>query len=95
MAFSFILATSIYVNLDTVMLGYMTGNRSVGLYTASIRVVKIVVTLVTAFGGVLIPRISYYYENNLKNELQRVLNLSVNINFVRNPFNHWAIYIGS
>ena len=82
MAFSFILATSIYVNLDTVMLGYMTGNRSVGLYTASIRVIKIIVTLVTAFGGVLIPRISYYYENNLKNELQRVLNLSVNINFL-------------
>lgn len=81
-AFSFILATSIYVNLDTVMLGYMVGDRSVGLYTASIRVTKIVVTLVTAFGGVLIPRISYYYENDLKNELERVLNLSANINFL-------------
>lgn len=82
LAFGFSIATSIYINLDTVMLGYLTDEREVGLYTASIRIVKIVVVLVTTLGFVLIPRISYYIENGKHEEFRRIAKMSSNFTFL-------------
>lgn len=62
LSFTFILATSIYVNLDTVMLGFLSTNRAVGLYSASLGLIKSAVIVVTSMGVVFIPRISYYVE---------------------------------
>jgi O-antigen/teichoic acid export membrane protein len=82
LAFGFSMATSIYVNLDTVMLGYLSSERAVGLYTASIRITKIVVVLVTTLGYVLIPRISYYIENGNIEQFRKVAKLSANFTFI-------------
>lgn len=73
------LSVSIYVNLDTVMLGLLTGEKSVGLYTTAIKISKIVLTLVTSLGTVLIPRFSYYIEKGNQQELSALLTKSVNI----------------
>lgn len=78
LAFGFSMATSIYVNLDTVMLGYLSNEKAVGLYTASIRITKIVIVLVSTLGYVLIPRISYYIENNNMEEFRKIAKLSAN-----------------
>lgn len=66
--FSTQLAISIYVNLDTVMLGSLSTTEEVGYYTASIKIVKICLTVITSLGVVLIPRLSHYLkeENNIK-----------------------------
>lgn len=74
----FSIATSIYINLDSVMLGYLADDRSVGIYTLSMKFIKIVVVLVTTLGGVLIPRISYYIEKSLVEDFKRVSKLSAN-----------------
>ncbi len=61
-------AVSIYTNLDTVMLGFMTNDFEVGYYNAAIKVKNILLSLVTSLGTVLLPRLSYYIQNDMKNE---------------------------
>ena len=54
------LATSIYLNLDTVMLGALKGSFAVGSYTASVKVVQAVKSLINSISNVLFPRLSNY-----------------------------------
>lgn len=61
--FLFNIVTSIYINLDTVMLGFLKNNISVGFYTAATKVSHILVTLITSFGAVLLPRSSNLIKN--------------------------------
>lgn len=58
----FALAVSIelYTVLDSTMLGFIKGDASVGRYTAAVKVNKLVNTLITSVGVVLIPRISFH-----------------------------------
>lgn len=49
-------ATSVYTNLDTVMLGFMNTQTEVGLYTAAVKLKTVLVTAVTSLGTVLLPQ---------------------------------------
>ena len=69
-------ATTIYTNLDTVMLGFMAGDIEVGYYSAAVKLKNILVSVVTALGAVLMPRISYFISNNLKDKFQYLINKS-------------------
>ena len=60
-------ATSIYTNLDIVMLRFITG-----YYNAAVKIKLIVSSLVTSLGAVLLPRLSYYIEKGMKEEFQRM-----------------------
>ena len=60
--FAMACATTIYTNLDALMLGFMTTDADVGYYNAAVKVKGILVTLVTSLGAVLLPRSSYYVE---------------------------------
>ena len=75
--FSASLATSIYLQLDTVMLGRINQD-AVGLYAVSNRIVRLVLTIVTVLGSVLLPRITNMYQNNDIINYKRYLNLSLN-----------------
>ena len=46
-------ATTIYTNLDTVMLGFMTTDAEVGYYNAAVKIKVILVSVVTSLGTVL------------------------------------------
>lgn len=70
--------TSIYTNLDTVMLGFMKNDEAVGLYTAAVKVKGILLSIVTSLGGVLLPRMSYYVKQNAKDEFNKLLRLALN-----------------
>lgn len=60
--FIFNLVTSIYLNLDTVMLGFIKDSESVGYYTAATKLSHIMVTIVTSLGTVMLPRLSNLFE---------------------------------
>ena len=60
--FAYTCATTIYTNLDSVMLGFMTTDAEVGFYSVAVKMKIILVSIVTALGAVLLPRVSYYYE---------------------------------
>lgn len=49
---------SIYVQLNTIMLGFMDSDYAVGIYTAGNKIPHIILSLVTSMGVVLLPRCS-------------------------------------
>lgn len=57
------LITSIYVNLDSVMLGFLSTTVAVGFYGAVTRLTKALLGIVTTLGTVLLPRLSNYVSN--------------------------------
>ena len=65
-------AATIYVHLDTVMLGLMKTDVDVGYYNAAVKIKSILVSVVTSLGVVLLPRSSYYLEKNLKKEFYEI-----------------------
>ena len=56
--------TVIYTNLDQVMLGFMTSNKEVGYYSATIKIENILTSVITSLGAVMLPRITYYLNHN-------------------------------
>lgn len=67
--FALTVTTTIYTNMDIIMLGFMKGDLEVGYYSSAIKIKAILVTLVTSLSTVLLPRVSYYVEKKLKNEI--------------------------
>lgn len=74
-------ATTIYTNLDMVMLGFLKDDVEVGYYTAAVKIKNILVSFVTSLGTVLLPRVSYYVEHGMKEQFlqtgQKALNFVV------------------
>jgi O-antigen/teichoic acid export membrane protein len=62
--FIFNIITSIYLNLDKVMLGFIKGDVSVGYYTAATNLSQVLLYSVTSLGAVLLPRASNLINNN-------------------------------
>lgn len=71
-------AITVYTNLDTVMLGFMSSNTDVGYYNAAVKIKHILVSLVTSLGTVLLPRSTYYIEKGQINEFKRISNKALN-----------------
>lgn len=74
--FALSVAVSIYTNMDTVMLGIISTDQEVGYYNLAVKIKIILSYVVSALGSVLLPRISYYVKNNMKNELMQMLKKS-------------------
>ncbi len=72
------LVVSIYTNLDTVMLGSMKGTYDVGLYTAATKLKGILLSVVTSLGNVLLPRMSYYANNQMKDRFLEIMTKALN-----------------
>ncbi len=75
-------ATTIYTHMDTVMLGFMTTDEEVGYYHAATRIKSILVSIVTSLGTVLLPRASYYIEQNKIYEFRRITSKALNFVFI-------------
>ncbi len=74
--FSASIAASIYTVLDTVLLGFLSNEKAVGLYTASVKLIKITLPFVTSMGVILIPSISNHIANNKITEAKNLLKKS-------------------
>lgn len=75
-------ATTIYTNLDTIMLGFITNDTEVGYYTAAIKIKNILVSFVTALSTVLLPRVSYYIEHGMKEKFYKLTQKALNFIFL-------------
>lgn len=68
------IAIQVYVMLDKVMLGLITGDSiQNGYYEQTNKLVRMVLTIVTALGTVIIPRIGYLYERERFEELKQLI----------------------
>lgn len=76
--FALSVATTVYTNLDTVMLKFMKTSTDVGYYDAAVKVKNILVSLVTSLGTVLLPRLSFYIESGKTKEFRAMIAKAVN-----------------
>lgn len=71
--FAMTAATTIYTNLDVVMLNFMRGDVETGYYSTAVKIKGALVSFVTALGAVLLPRMSYYAERKMNREFQKTI----------------------
>lgn len=62
------IASSIYSNIDTTMLGMMCTDYNVGIYAVSVKIYTMVKSILVAIMTVTTPRLTYYRFNNLYDE---------------------------
>lgn len=60
------LATTIYVNADTTMIGLLSGDYYVGVYSLAVKIYNVIKTMLAAIYTVAIPRISFFVGQNDK-----------------------------
>ena len=61
--FVMLLSQTVFFTVDSIMLGIMKGDYSVGIYTTALKIVNIIIQLVTSILWVILPRISNYYSS--------------------------------
>lgn len=71
------LVISIYVQLNTVMLGFMAGTTAVGLFTAASKLSHMVLGIVGALGTAMLPRLSNLITTGQKEEFNRLAQKSM------------------
>lgn len=92
---------NIYVSLDSVMLGFMTSDESIGLYSTAYKISSILCAIITAALVAVVPRISYYAERGMINEykillkkaMEFTLMLSIPITFGALMFGDYLVVI--
>lgn len=80
--FAMSVATTIYTNLDTVMLGFIKTDADVGYYNTAVKVKNILCSLVTSLGTVLLPRMSYLAEEKNWEQFYAVVKKALNFVFL-------------
>lgn len=76
--FGITVASSIYLNLDTVMLGSMRGSYEVGLYTAAGKLIGAIRLIADAVGLAFLTRLSYYVAKGQKASFHELLKEGMN-----------------
>ncbi|EOT5499718.1 TPA: flippase [Citrobacter koseri] len=76
------IAVAFYVYVSVAMLGFVQGNTEVGYYNAAYRIKDVMVSIITALGAVLLPRLSYYVENNMQDKFNDVIEKSMKFIFI-------------
>ena len=67
----------IYTQLSAVLLGFLQTNEAVGYYAMPQKIVTVVLTIVTALAGVLLPRLSNYVGQNNKEQFKQLGNKAI------------------
>ncbi|MCM3602201.1 flippase [Robertmurraya korlensis] len=71
--FGMSVASSMYLNFDITMLGFMKDETSVGLYSAAVKINRLVIVLISSLSTVILARLTYYIQNNNKDGFEKLL----------------------
>ncbi len=71
------LIVSLYVNLNSVMLGFLKDSESVGFFTAATRLSQMILGIASALGTVMLPRLSHLVANKDMSEFNRLAKKAV------------------
>lgn len=72
------IATQIYTVLDKTMIGSMVTDKSeVGYYEQAQKIIKLLLTIATSLGTVMMPRIAYTYASGNKEKVKEYMNNSI------------------
>lgn len=74
--FSFSVVTSIYLQLNTVLLGFLKNALAVGYFAAATKVMQMLLTMSACLGSVMMPRASHLIAENKETEFNRLIQKS-------------------
>lgn len=74
--FSFSVVTSIYLQLNTVLLGFLKNALAVGYFAAATKVMQMLLTMSVCLGSVMMPRASHLIAENREDEFNRLIQKS-------------------
>lgn len=77
--FALSVISGIYLQLNTIMLGFISGDVEVGYYTAGTKITHIGLTLISSLGTVLLPRCSNLIQSGDKVGFRTIINKSLNL----------------
>ena len=77
--FASLLAINVYTNVNIIMLGFVCGDRAVGLYDIASKGQYVLLSLINAISSVLFPRLSFYLSENDIASYNAILTKSVSI----------------
>lgn len=72
------LISSIFLQLDTVMLGFLKDNAAVGFYSAALKITKMLMGITTSLSVVILPRFSTLISHNKKEDIRLLLTKAFN-----------------
>ena len=79
------LIISLYIQLNSIMLGFMSGDEQVGYFAAGTKISHIGLTVIASIGTVMLPRCSYLLKNGniegFKSAIGKSLNLTLGLSF--------------
>lgn len=85
-SFGMVIATSIYLLLTNIILGSISGSEDLAYYSQASKLIQICIVFVTSLGSVMIPRISFFIEENRQDEYIKLLKTLFSFNmFVSLP----------
>ncbi len=73
------IAVKVYTAMDQTMLGLLDSSESVAYYSMSIKLEKVVITLITSMAVVMLPRISNSIKHNKTEDVKKYVGMSINI----------------
>ena len=74
--FSFSVVTSIYLQLNTVLLGFLKNALAVGYFAAATKVMQMLLTMSACLGSAMMPRASHLIAENKEDEFNRLIQKS-------------------
>lgn len=74
--FSFSVVTSIYLQLNTVLLGFLKNALAVGYFAAATKVMQMLLMMSSCLGSVMMPRASHLIAENKEDEFNRLIQKS-------------------
>lgn len=73
------LIISLYIQLNSVMLGIMAGDDAVGYFTAGTKISHIGLTIISSLGTVLLPRCAHLYKSGDLETFRSIITKSLNL----------------
>lgn len=71
-----IFSISVYLHFDTVLLGILADNESVGYYSAPLKLVKIIIAVLAAITAAMFPKMVQFFEQGEMVEFEKMLKQS-------------------
>ena len=72
------ISVNIYLQLDNLLIGSISGDKYVGFYSIANKLIRFLISFITIIGAVLLPRVSYLYLND-KEQYNIYIHKSFNI----------------
>lgn len=73
------IAAEVYVLADITMLDHMCDSKTVGYYTMSMKIIRLIRSLVVAVSAVFLPQMSYYFHNERKDSFYKLADKGLHI----------------